>query len=186
MVQVKERSLQEIKSKYESLATDLTKMEYLESVLKTPDIGTEIKKYSLGILSELYAKKLMFDKSANALFRKAGYETTYREKIDTYIKAGEAYARSGNIVGAEDMFTRASREANAEQQNKIILIKKNTYFRIASELESKSRMSYASKFYEHLLTLKLDEQEKTLAKNKLTEYYKKIGKFNELEKLKHR
>lgn len=179
MIQVKERMLFDVKTRFDSLATDLIKMEYLESVLKTHDIGIEVKKFAFGTLAELYEKRAMFENAAKSMFGKAGYDVTFREKIESYLKAGEFYARAGNIVSAEDMFLRAKREANSEQQPRIVLFRKNILLTIAGELEKKQRMSHATKFYEHLLSLKLDDLEKSLIKNKLVEYYKKVGRFND-------
>ncbi len=177
MVQVKERLFQEVKAKFESLNTDLTKMEYLESALRGSDVNMDVKKFALGTLAFLYEKKLMFDKAAKAMAGKAGYDITFREKIESYLKAAEYYAKAGNILGADDAFARASREGNPDQQIKIALAKKNTYFTVANDLERRMRMTNAVKFYEHLLGMKLDELEKTMIKNKLSEYYKRIGKF---------
>ena len=115
----------------------------------------------------------------NSKDRKAGYDLTYKDKIDTYVKAAEFYAKAANIVGAEDMFARASREANSEQQLKIAQARKKVFLLIAEDLEKRGRMSNATKFYEHLLTLKLDDLEKSLIKKKLSDYYKKMGRFSE-------
>lgn len=186
MVQVKEKLFQDVKSKYETLNTDLTKMEYLESILKTSDVNMDVKKFAFTMLAELYDKRMMYDKAAKAMFGKAGYDITFREKVDTYLKAAEYYAKAGNILGAEDMFSRASREGNSEQQAKIALTKKNIYFTIASDLEKRMRMSNATKFYEHLLTLKIDDLEKSMIKKKLVEYYKRMGRFNEMRMVESR
>jgi len=179
MVQVKESGYQEVKAKFESLVTDLTKMEYLESALKLSDVSMDVKKFAYLMLTDLYEKRLMFDKAAKVMCAKAGYDITFREKIDSYLRAAELYAKSGNILLAEDMFLRATREGNSEQQAKVALARKNIYFSVANEMEKRARMANAVKFYEHLLTLKLDELEKSLIKKKLLEYYKKVGRFND-------
>lgn len=186
MVQVKERLFQEIKVKFESLSTDLTKMEYLESVLKTSDVNMDVKKFALGTLAILYDKKLMFDKAARAMAAKAGYDITFREKIDTYLKAGEYYAKAGNLLAADDAFARASREGNSEQQAKVALARKNIYFTVANDLEKRMRMANAVKFYEHLLEIKLDELEKAMIKKKLIEYYKRVGRFSDAKLVESR
>lgn len=179
MVQVKERLFQDVKSKYETLNTDLTKMEYLESVLKMSDVNMDVKKFALGMLAELYERRMMFDKAAKAMFGKAGYDITFKDKVETYLKAAEYYAKAANVLGAEDMFSRASREANTEQQMKIQIARKNIYLSIANDLEKRGRMANATKFYEHLLTLKIDDLEKHMIKKKLSDYYKRMGRFNE-------
>ena len=186
MVQVKERLFQDVKAKYETLSTDLTKMEYLESVLKTSDVNMDVKKFALTMLAELYEKRMMFDKAAKAMFGRAGYDITFREKIETYLKAAEYYAKAGNILGAEDMFSRASREGTQEQKAKVMLAKKNIYLSIAGDLEKRGRMSNGTKLYEHLLTIKLDDLEKSMIKKKLSEYYKRMGRFNEMRMVESR
>jgi len=179
MVQVKEASLQEIKAHYDFLKTDLIKMEYLESVLKILTMSIDVKKFALGNLSELYERRMMYDNAAKAMCLRSGYEVTYREKIDSLLKSAEFYIKSGNIIIADDMFVGAMREATPEQQIKITLARKSIYLKIAEELEKKSRMSNAAKIYEHLLTLKLTDVEKDSIKNKLKNYYVKVGRFNE-------
>jgi len=179
MVQVKEVSFQDVKAHYESLKTDLIKMEYLESVLKILSMSIDVKKFALGTLSELYDKRMMYDKSAKAMCLKAGYEVTYREKIDSLLKSAEFYIKSGNIIAADDMFVGAMREATPEQQIKITAARKSIYLKVADELEKRTRMSNASKIYEHLLTLKLTEVEKESIKKKLKDYYVRVGRFNE-------
>ncbi|VVB80357.1 Uncharacterised protein [uncultured archaeon] len=186
VIQVKESTLQAVKAKFDSLMTDLNKMEYLESVVRVPDVAIDIKKFCFANLGSLYEKRLMFDKAAKAYFLKSGYDVTYREKVDSLILAGEYNVKANNVMGAEDMFARASREANTEQRVKVELAKKNIYMAVASDLEKKGRMNYAAKFYEHLLSLKLDPLEKDLVKKKLMEYYKRVGRFADLRMVEHK
>ena len=157
MTLIKECGFHDIKEHYETLKTDLIKMEYLESVLKTAGISMDVKKFAFSTLAELYNKRLMFEKAARAMYGKAWFDITYREKIDSYLRAAEFFVKAGNIPSADDMFLRAMREANTEQQQKIALAKKNIYLAAAMEQEKKGRMANSSKFYTHLLTLKLDD-----------------------------
>ncbi len=186
MIQVKERTFDEVRTKVDSLRTDLTKMEYLESVSKMPDMPIDVKKFLFSNLVELYERKLMFDKAAKAMFLKAGYDVTYREKVESYLRSAEYYAKGNNLISAEDMFLRALREGNSEQRAKVELTRKNIYLSLAADLERKGRAVYAAKFYEHLLTLKLDDLEKESVKAKLKIYYTRFGKFNELKMLEHK
>lgn len=186
MIRVQENTLQEIEEKFNSIRTDLIKLEYLESVLKKGDISIEIKRFAYSNIAELYESRLMFDKAGHAMSMLAGYQTTYREKIDSDINAAEYFARGMKIMLAEDMFLRAMRESNVEQKKKVEMARKNIFMAVAKELESKRKMNYAAKFYEHLLTLKLDELDKELVKGKLVEYYKRIGKFNDAKIVENR
>jgi tetratricopeptide (TPR) repeat protein len=186
MVQVKESSFQEVKSHYETLKTDLIKMEYLESVLKVLTMSIDVKKYALGLLAELYDSRTMYDKAAKAMYSKAGYDVTFREKIENLLKSAEYYIKAGNILSAEDTFVGAMREATPDQQVKILATKKALYLKIADELEKRTRMSNAAKLYEHLLTLKLTDMEKDSVKKKLKEYYIRVGRFNEAKMVEKR
>lgn len=177
MIRIGEHNFQEVKARFDSLSTDLMKMEYLESVLKVNEFGMDIRKFVFFNLGDLYAKRLMYEKAAKAYFGKAGFDSTYREKIDSLMKAGENYARSGNLMGAEDMFARAMREANAEQKKAIEVGKIQIFVKIAEELEKKARMSNAVKFYEELLKMKVSDSDKAKIKAKLIDYYKRMGKF---------
>ena len=179
MIRVDEKNFQEVKAKFDSLSSDLMKMEYLESALKINEFGMDIRKFVFANLGEIYARRLMYEKAAKVYYSKAGFDTTYRERIDSLMKAGEFYARAGNLIGAEDMFTRALREANTDQKNAITLGKIKTYVAIAEELEKKSRMTNAVKFYEELLRMKVSDSDKQKIKAKLIDYYKRMGKFTD-------
>lgn len=179
MIRIGEHNFQEVKAKFDSLSSDLMKMEYLESVLKVNEFGMDIRKFVFANLGEIYSKRLMYDKAAKVFYSKAGFDATFREKIDSLLKAGEYYARSGNLIGAEDMFNRASREANVEQKKSIELAKIKVYVTIAEEFEKKGRMTNAVKFYEDLLRMKVSDSDKQKIKAKLIEYYKRMGKFTD-------
>lgn len=177
MTRVGERNFQEVKAKFDSLSSDLMKMEYLESVLKVSDFGMDIRKFVFSNLGDLYARRLMYDKAAKVYYSKSGFDSTYREKIDSLMKAGEQFARAGNLVSADDMFARATREANGDQKSSIEIGKIKIYVTIAEEFEKKARMSNAVKFYEELLKMKVSDSDRQKIKAKLLDYYKRMGKF---------
>jgi tetratricopeptide (TPR) repeat protein len=179
MIRVDEKNFQEVKARFDSLSSDLMKMEYLESVLKINEFGMDVRKFVFSNLGEIYAKRLMYDKAAKVYYSKAGFDSTFRERIDSFMKAGEYFARAGNLISAEDMFARASREANAEQKKAVDLGKIKIFVAIAEEFEKKSRMTNAVKFYEELLKMKVSDLDKQKIKAKLLDYYTRMGKFTD-------
>lgn len=180
VIQVKEKTIEEIENKLSNIATDLNKIAYLESVLKG-NFTFEVKRFIWDKLVEFYEERGMFEKAARAISAKAGIDISFREKIESYLKAGELYAKAGKIKDAEEMFIRASREANIEQKQKIKLARKNIYLVSARELEKKGKRANALKFYEKLIKINLDDLEKKEVKEKLISTYKILGKFREAE-----
>jgi len=180
MVQIREVNLAGVKLKLEGLVTDLNKIIYLESAIKK-DFDIETKRFMWTKMAELYEERMMHDKAARAMTNLAGLGTTFREKIDNYLKAAELYAKAGRIDEAEDMFVKASRDSNEQQKNMINLTRKNIYLASARDMERKNRRSGAMKFYEKLIKLKLDDLEKREIKEKLVLIYKALGKFREAD-----
>jgi tetratricopeptide (TPR) repeat protein len=184
MVDVRENTKEEIEAKLNKLVTSLTKIEYLESALKKTSLSYDLKRFVWNSLIALYESEGMYDKAARAISSRAGIDVTFKEKIEAYLKAGGYYAKVGRIDEAEDMFTRAIREANTEQKNMILLTRKNVYLASALDLERKGRKAMAGNFYEKLLKMKLEEVEKKDVKEKLMNLYKSLGKFKEAELLR--
>jgi tetratricopeptide (TPR) repeat protein len=179
VIQVRERTIEEIEEKLSEMNTDLNKISYLESALKAASFSFEIKRFLWGELAKLYEERKMFDRAAKAMANKAGVEVMFKEKIDSYIMAAELYCRVGKVDEADDMFLRASRDGNDEQKRAIKLARKNVYTVTAQELERKGRKAHAAKFYEKLIKMNLEDSEKLEIKHKLLDTYTALGKFRE-------
>lgn len=178
-VNVREYTIEGIQSRLLEMNTDLNKITYLESALRETGFSFEIKRFLWGELAKLYRERKMFEKAARAISNKAGMEITFREKIDSYITAAEFYSLVGKIDDADEMFVRASRDANNEQKNKIRLARKNIYFKCAKELEDSGKKAGAAKFYERLIKMNIESVEKNVIKDKLLKTYKSLGLFRE-------
>jgi len=179
VVQVRERTIDEIEEKLSEMNTDLNKISYLESALKAMSFSFEIKRFLWNNLSELYANRKMFDRAAKAMSNKAAVEPMAKDRIDSYITAAEIYCRVGKVDDADDMFLRASRDGNEEQKRAIKLARKNVYMVSAQELERKGKKAHAAKFYEKLIKMNLEDSEKLEIKHKLLDTYNALGKFRE-------
>jgi tetratricopeptide (TPR) repeat protein len=182
-VQVRENTIEEIKDKLSGMNTALNKINYLESALKSSGFSFEIKRFLWGELSSLYESRKMYERAARAMANKAGVEVTFREKIDSYVTAANFFAKMGKVDDADDMFVRASRDANEEQKSRVRLARKNIYLLSAKDLESKGKKASAVKFYEKLIKMKLDNIEKEEIKEKLISTYKALGMFREIKLL---
>jgi len=179
MVDVKEHTVDELKRRLESERTSLNKLVYLESAIKQRDLTFEMKRFILGKLAEFYEERLMYDKAGRALANKAGIDISYRDKIETYLKAAELFAKSGRLDESEDMFVNAERNSTSEQKQRIKLARKNILLVNAHYLEKQGKRASALKFYEKLIKMDLDLIEKKEVKDKLLKTYKQLGKFRE-------
>lgn len=178
-IQVRERTIEEIEEKLTEMSTALNKISYLESALNVAGFSFEIKRFLWKELARFYEERKMFERAARAMANKAGMEVTFREKIDSYVTAAELFSRLGKVEDADEMFVRASRDANDEQRAKVKLARKNIYSISAKELENKGKRASAVKFYEKLIKMNLDEMEKADVKERLLSTYKALGLFRE-------
>lgn len=178
-VQVRERDIDEMKEKLNTMNTALNKISYLDSALKETGFSFEIKRFLHESLSELYAERKMYDRAAKAMSNKAAMEVTHKDKVDSYITAAELYSQAGRVEDAEQMFISASRDVDEQNKQKVKLARKNIYYKMAHELEQKGKKATAAKFYEKIIKMKLDEEEKEEIKNKLIKTYKALGLFRE-------
>jgi tetratricopeptide (TPR) repeat protein len=181
-MQVREKTFEELKAKLSEMKTDLNKIDYLESAMKG-GFSLEINRFIWDSLSDLYEGMGMFEKAAKSMASRAGLDTSYRDKIETYLKAGEFYAKAGKIHEAENMFVRATRNATVEQKAQIALAMRNIFRVSAKALEDKGKKAHALKFYERLIKMKLEDIEKKEIKEKLVFTYKALGRFKDAELL---
>ena len=182
-IQIREKTIEEIEGRLAEMNTTLNKIMYLESALGISGFSFEIKRVLWKRLSDLYEERKMFERSAKAMSNKAGIEVSFREKIDSYVLAAELYSRVGKIDDADEMFVRASRDANSEQKMKVRLARKNIYLISAKELERRGKKASAVKFYEKLIKMNLEDVEKNEIKEKLLKTYKALGLFREMRLL---
>jgi len=182
-IQVRESSIEEFEEKLTEMNTALNKISYLESALRVSGLNFEIKRFIWGELSKLYEERKMFERAARAMANKAGVETMSKDKVNSYVTAAELFAKIGKVDDADDMFVRASRDGTEEQKNRVRLARKNIYLSSAKELEGKGKKASAVKFYEKMIKMRLDDDEKAEIKMKLDSTYKALGMFREAKLL---
>ncbi len=179
VIQVREKTIEEMEKKLVSMNTALNKIVYLESALGVSGSSFEIKRFIWGELARLYEERKMFERAARALGNLASMEPMFRERVDSYVMAAEMFCRIGKISDSEEMFVRAARDVAADGKEKIMLARKNVYFSFARKLEKKGKRASAVKFYEKLIKMKLENIEKEAVIDKLRESYSALGMFRE-------
>ena len=178
-IKIREQTIEEIKAKLSQMNSGLNKLSYIELALKEVNFSYEIKRHLWGLTAVLYEERKMYEKAAKAMTNKASMEISHKERIESFLKSAELYAKCGKIDDAENIFIKATREATPEQQSKIKLARKNIYLTIAKELEKNNKKASAIKFYEKLIKMKIDPIEKDQIKEKLYSTYKSLGMFRE-------
>lgn len=183
MVRVIETNLEQIKDRLSEMRTSFNKIDYLESAFKK-DLSIDIKRFILETLTDLYEQDRMYAKAAKSMSNKARFDPTFKEKITSYTRAAELFCKVGSIEDAEEMFNRAFREANEKEKLEIVKSRKNLYLTSAENLEKIGKKSSSLKFYEKLIKMKLESQEKEMVREKLIKTYKLLGRFKDADLLK--
>ena len=179
IVQVRERSIEDMEVKLATMETPLNKIVYLESALKVVGGSFEIKRFLWGELAKLYGERKMFERAARALGNLASMEPMFRERMDSYVMAAEMFCKIGKISDADEMFVRAARGIGDDGKEKVMLARKNVYFGFARGLAKEGKRASAVKFYEKLIKMKLESVEKDEVLIKLKESYRVLGLFRE-------
>ena len=179
VIQVREKTIEEMEAKLSEMNTALNKIVYLESALKIVNGSFDIKRFLWRELALLYEERKMFERAARALGTLASMEPMFKDRMDSYVMAAEMFCRLGKIVDAEDMFTRVARDAGRVDKEKVMLARKNVYFGFARNLEAKGKRASAVKFYEQLVKMRLEMPEKEEVVEKLKVSYKALGMFRE-------
>lgn len=182
MINIKEKSLEEVQKKLSTIKTNLNKAEYLESALKK-NISLEANRFILKILCEIYEEEKLYEKAAKIYSQKARMEATFKEKISDFLKAAEFFCKVGKIDEAEQMFLSAYREANELERREILKKRKESYYKYGEIFEKIGKKSLAVKFYEKLFNIKMEDSERIKIKEKLIEIYKKLGRLKEAKEI---
>lgn len=185
MINIREKNLEEIKEKLSSIKTNLNKAEYLESVIRK-NISLDINKFALKTLCEIYEQEKLYEKAGKSYSLRSKFDNTFKEKIENLLKAAENFCKAIKIEDAEQMFLAAYREANETERREILKKRKESYFKYGEYFEKVGKKSSAVKFYEKLINIKIEENEKTIVKEKLIKIYTQLGRLKEAKEIEKR
>jgi len=181
-IRVKEKTLKEFEEKIKSMTNDLSRISYMDSALKE-NVTFDVKRFLYTKLAEVFSSRKMFDRAALAVANKIAITTTFREKIETYLQAGELFTKAGRVIDAEHMFNKAMGEANTTEKQMIKNKMKEVFLREAQELDRLGKKASSVVFYEQLLRGSLDPKERQDINQKLLPVYKALGKISEARAL---
>ena len=179
VVNVREKTIEEVEERLSKMLTTLNKLSYLESVLRVSGTTFEVKRFLYKRIANLYEDRKLFEKAARAMGNRAAIEVSPKEKLDSYICAAELFCKSGRVEDADEMFNRAMRDLDDSGKAKVQLARKNIYLLSAQSLEGHGKPVSALKFYERLVKTRLDNLEKQNVKVKLISMYRKLGRFKD-------
>lgn len=155
------------------------------SVFLKEDIPTDIRKFAMLRIAEIYEKKMMFGEAAKIYNNLSIISIPFAEKIKAHVKEAEMCIKGGYFKEADYATTKAMNQANTFEKNDIMFSIKQFYKKQAEIYEKEIRRNNAARLYEKLLELPgMTEAERREIKEKLLGLYEKLGKFREYNALK--
>lgn len=179
---IQERSRQEIDAKLATMG-DYVKIDYLQRALSS-GLDFDTKKHVMTILSRLYESKAMYLESARLLRNAADINTTFKAKINDFMKSIELYIKGGNYSEADFVFQQTLALATEIEKPGLRTLLKNYYAAEAKNFLRVDKRNQAKKAYEKLLTLDLSAPEKHDVQQQLLALYEKLGNIRDYFKLK--
>ncbi|OIO80468.1 hypothetical protein AUJ84_03330 [Candidatus Pacearchaeota archaeon CG1_02_32_132] len=178
---IKEMNRHEIEKKLEGMG-EYVQMDYLQRALKS-NIDFDTKKFVQIRLAKIYESRNMFLESAKLIKNSAEINTTFKGKIEDYMKSVELFIRAGSFEEADEVFKRALACGNVNEKNEIKKNLKTHYFNQALHYLKQDKRNQAKKTYERILTLELSKDEKNDVQDKLLNLYNKLGFVREYRTL---
>lgn len=180
---VHEKTLDEVKKKLETQTSDFNQISYLENVIAQQSLTFDIKRWTYTKLAELYEKKRYFDKAARAVLNRTTLEVLYRERIASFLRAGDLFAKGARMEECIQAFLKAYSEGNNQEKSIIKQKMMESIRNAAMEAERSGKKNAVIPYYQKLLELPIGENERQQIKEKLIVLYKSLGKFAEIKSL---
>jgi tetratricopeptide (TPR) repeat protein len=174
-----EKTLPEIEMKLNQFGGDMIRIEYLENCLKQI-LPNDAKRFCHLKLAEAYANRLMWGLAAKNMDGAADCATTYKDKIDFYLKEIAYLIKIGDYL----LIDKAAKKAllcgnNAERENIKSYIKRVLAVQ-AQEYEKKMKRSNAAQIYEKLIEMPITTaEEKKQYMQKVAELNSKLGRLKD-------
>jgi len=161
---------------------DFLNIDYLIDLTKK-ELPYDVKKFVHIRLAEVYERLKMCNKAAQVYDSLAMISLAFAEKIKYYIKETETYIMIDEFDEADRAMKKAIREANAVEKDEVYYHIRDFYKKTAENYEKQMKINHASRVYEKLLGMRINEQEKSQMKKKLIGFYERLGKFKEARRL---
>jgi len=181
-LRAEEKTIPEIEAKMKLVGGDMVKIEYLENCLKQP-LPNDVKRFCHLKLADFYASKLMFKPAAKNMDLAGECATTYRDKVDYFMKEIEYLMKDEDYLFIEKAFKKALNCATTSEKKVLEVQLKKSFINRAEEYEKKGKRNAAIKVYEKFCEMHSttqDERKEVMAK--LAGLYSKTGKIREAMK----
>jgi tetratricopeptide (TPR) repeat protein len=162
---------------------DFVQIDYLTKYLK--DVAPAgMRGFASLKLAEIYFRKEMFIDAAQMFRNVAVNSVTFKDRQEYFLKEAKTYILAGKFEDSDKALKRALAEGNSREQEeiygKILIFYKEIGERFIKELKREK----ASKIYEKLFRMKLNDIEREEIKQKLLDLYEKLGKRKEADFLR--
>ena len=151
------------------------KIDYLTKFLKE-DIPIDTKKFAYNKLAEIYESMRLFGDAAEIFKSLSILSMNFSEKRRNYIKCCRLYILAGEFSKVDEFLQKAMSQSNIIDKKEIYEEIKNFYKKVAEDYEKDLKRNHASKLYEKVLEMRIDDFERKEIKKKLIELYEKLGK----------
>jgi len=170
----------EIDAKLKTYLSPMVKIEYLENCLKTM-IPNDASRYCHLQLADLYSQRLMFGPAAKQMGAAAECATTFKDKINFYLKEISLLIKIGDYIAIDNVYKKALLCTNNVSEKEMV---KNTLrgelMAQAREYEMKNKRSNAVQIYERLIQMHItNEAEKKSLMEKVATLNAKLGRLKE-------
>lgn len=179
---ISEKTKAEIETKISKMG-DYVKMSYLQRALKS-GLDFDTRKFVLIRLAGIYESRKMYLEAAKMVKAAAEINTTFKDKINDYIKAVELYIKGGEYNESDRLFTQALALGNNKEKFEMKTNYKNYYLKQGKFFLNNDKRNYARIIFERALTLDLNITEKKEVQKYLLELYDKLGLVRDYYNLK--
>ena len=174
---IPEKNKLEIEKKLNAMG-DYVKMSYLQRGLES-NLDFDTRKFVLLRLAGIYETRKMFLEAAKLVKGAAEINTTFKDKINEYMKTIELYIKGNNYEEADLVLGQAIAISNIKEKTDLKLRVKEFYNSHAKLLFQDDKRSQARHAYEKLLTLDISFSERFEIQKGLLEIYDKLGLISE-------
>ena len=181
-MRVLEKTRREIEEKFVKMG-DYVKIDYLSSCLKN-NIDYDTRKFVLVRLSGLYENKKMFLEAGKMMKYAAEINTTYKGKIEDFMKASELFVKGGFFDEADGALKGAIANATENQKADLNAKIKEVYKEELKFCLKNDKRIHSVRICQKLLSLNLGESERKESMETLLSLYDKLGKVREYYMLK--
>jgi len=182
LLRAEEKTIPEIEAKIKIVGGDMIKIEYLENCTKQ-SLPNDIKRFCFLKLAELYASKLMFKPAAKNMDFAGECATTYKDKVNYFMKEIEYLMKDEDYLFIEKAFKKALGASTTSEKKLLEAQLKKAFINRAEEYEKRGRRNAAIKVYEKFCEMhSTTQEEKAEIMKRLADLYSKTGKIREAMK----